>query len=170
MIDNPDLDLLSNLLENHPEASEPLGLFLTPELKPSGYDTTPTCCRTLAWTGGDGVHFSLAELGEVGTPVVMTVPMNFDAPNLLIGNDLRDFLALGLRTGYFGLEELVYDPEVAISRLSSGFDIQGPALAALEDIQEAFGLVPWTNVRSRLDVLQARYGKALNKYLPAVPT
>jgi hypothetical protein len=161
MIDSLDLDLLSDALERHSGASESLGLFLTPELKPSGYNATPACCKTFAWTGGDGVHFSFAELGETGTPIVMTVPMNFDAPNVVVGNELRDFLALGLRTGYFVLEKLVYDHDAALTLLNEGFDLEGPARAALASIRESFGLVPWTNVRARPDALEVKYAEAL---------
>ena len=161
MTNNPDLGLLSDVLKRHPEASEPLGLFLTPELKPSGYDATPSCCRTFARTGGDGVHFSLAELDEIGTPGIMTVPMNFDAPNMVVGHDLRDFLALGLRTGYFVLEKLVYNQKSALSDLTGGFDIEEPARAALEEIRETFFLVPWPNVRARLDALRVEHAWAL---------
>ncbi len=161
MTTNPDLGLLSDVLKRHPEASEPLGLFLTTEIKPSGYDATPACCRTFAWTGGDGVHFSLAELGEIGTPVIMTVPMNFDAPNMVVGKDLHDFLALGLRTGYCMLEQLVYDQNTALFGITNGRDIERPARAALEEIRETFSLVPWSNLRTRLDALQVEHAKAL---------
>ena len=160
MKEYPDLALLSDILDSHPDAPEDLGLLLTPALKPSGYDATPACCSTFAWTGGDGVHFSIAELGALKTPIVMTVPMNFDAPNLVIGKDLRDFLALGLRTGYFTLEQLVYNREAAIADLAE-FELGGPARACLEEIRRAFGLVPWSNVRARLDSLQIEYNKAL---------
>jgi hypothetical protein len=158
---NSDLNLLSDVLERHDEASELLGLFLTPALKPSGYDATPACCRTFAWTGGDGVHFSFADLGEMGTPVVMTVPMNFDAPNMVIGSELRDFLALGLRTGYFMLEQLVYNSEAALAQLTGGINQASAVRAALEDIRETFALVPWTDVQTRLDTLQVKYARAL---------
>lgn len=161
MIDNTDLALLSDVLARHPEASESLGLFLTADLKPSGYHATPASCRTFAWTGGDGVHFSLAQLSGAQTPVVMTVPMNFDAPNIVVGGDLCEFLSLGLRTGYFALEQLVYKREVTLSRLTSGIDIDRVGLAALEDIQKSFSLVPWADVRARLEALQVRHAKAI---------
>ncbi len=160
MEENTDLALLSEILDSHPEASDGLGLFLTPALEPSGYDATPACCRPFAWTGGDGVHFSLADLSGSIAPVVMTVPMNFDAPNLVIGRDFRDFLALGLYSGYFGLEQLVYNRKAAIAGLAE-FEHAGPDRECLEDIRKAFGVVPWSDVRARLDSLQTEYNDAL---------
>lgn len=160
MKDNPDLETLSHLLSRHPEAPESLGLFLSPSLKTSGYEATPTCCSPFAWTGGDGVHFSLADIGETAFPVVMTVPMNFDAPNMVLGKDLREFLALGLHTGYFTLEGLMYDRDAEIARITDTA-LRGSAGEALKDIGKTFGLVPWSNARNRLDELQAEFAKAL---------
>lgn len=39
----------------------------------------------------------------------MTVPVQLDAPNHVVGVSLREFLALGCRTGYLHLEQLA-DP------------------------------------------------------------
>lgn len=156
MKENTDLALLSEILDRYPVASDGLGLFLTPALEPSGYDATPACCRPFAWTGGDGVHFSLADLNGSKAPIVMTVPMNFDAPNLVVGSDLRDFLALGLYSGYFGLEQLVYNRKAAIAGLAK-FELDGSDRVCLDDIRKAFGLVPWSDVRARLDNLKTEY-------------
>lgn len=97
----------------------------------------------------------------VRNAVEMTVPMSFGEPNVVVGNELRDFLALGLRTGYFVLEKLVYDHDAALTLLNEGFDLEGPARAALASIRESFGLVPWTNVRARPDALEVKYAEAL---------
>ena len=160
MKDNAELSLLSEILNCYPDGPELLGLLLTPELKPSGYATTPACCRVFAHTGGDGVHFSLADLGELGTPVVMTVPMNFDFENLVVGSDLCDFLALGLRTGYFSLEQLVYDRDTALKDIAE-CELDGQTREVLDEIQERFDLVPWSNIRTRLELLQIEYANAL---------
>jgi len=59
--------------------------------------------------GGDRVHFCLLEVAGQLTeesPVVMIVPCNPDEPRLVVGDTLRDFLALGCTTGYFFLEHL----------------------------------------------------------------
>ncbi|MBD3663362.1 hypothetical protein [Sulfitobacter aestuariivivens] len=166
MMTDPDLHVLSEIFDRHPYADEFLGLFLTLDGNPSGYDATPRCCRTFGSTGGNGVHFSLADLGDVGTPVVMTVPMHFDAPNLLIGNDFRDFLSIGLRAGYFGLEQLVYDRPTAIAQLEGGVQLEKPAEAALRDMKDAFDLTPSDNIQAHLEALKRRYGAALTAHLP----
>lgn len=65
---------------------EPIGLILQPPGSPLpiGYDATPRDAITFASTGGDGVHFS-ASLGVSGPHIVMTVPMQFDRPNVVVG-------------------------------------------------------------------------------------
>ncbi len=156
-----DLDKLRSVMARHPEAAEPLGLFLAPTFKPSGYASTPECCRTFGWTGGDGVHFSIAEIEVTDSPIVITVPMNFDAPNMVVGNSLREFLALGMTVGYFSLEKLVYEFEAGLTRIAEGFEFQGPARSAIEDIRETFALELWNDARNRLAFLNAKYAKAL---------
>jgi hypothetical protein len=81
------------------EAAESVGLLLEPVPERWSYDTTPRNSLTFASTGGDSVHYSvLTDAGRPG-PVVMTVPMNPDRPNVVVGADLRDFLALGCHSG-----------------------------------------------------------------------
>ena len=159
-MNDQDLAQLATILRRHADAAHDIGLILAADLKASGYDATPECCATFAWTGGDGVHFSLADLGEKGTPVVMTVPMEFDTPNLVVGQDLRDFLSLGLWTGYFTLEQLVYDRADALANRDA-CDLGGPAHAALLDLCTSFDLTPWTDISGRLDWLQIEFSEAL---------
>ena len=139
------------------------------------YDATPANSTTFASTGGDGVHFGLLHATTTvagAAPVVMTVPMQFDAPNHVLGASLREFLALGCRTGYYHLERLAYDWErqEEINHLQrgqwagAGWDGQPeePAVVALlAAVTQEFSLAPWPNVARRLAELQARY-------LPAV--
>jgi hypothetical protein len=40
-----------------------------------------------------------------------------DTPNVIVGENLRDFLALGSRFGYFALEGLVHEPDETIAAL-----------------------------------------------------
>ncbi|MDR2985442.1 MAG: hypothetical protein LBV34_11440 [Nocardiopsaceae bacterium] len=90
----------------------PIGLRLGDPVRAHAWDysATPVNVTTFASTGGDGVHFSVINAsGQSGpTPIVMTVPMAFNDPNHIVGADLRDFLALGCRTGYSCLEDLAY--------------------------------------------------------------
>jgi hypothetical protein len=152
----------------------PLGLRLHgPDGDRWDYDATPVNSTTFASTGGDGVHLGLlhdATAASSTAPVVMTVPMQFDAPNRVVGASLREFLALGCRTGYFHLEQLAYprDRQDALSRLGTGhwdagwegWDGLEPAIAPvglLAALTQEFDLAPWANAEQRLAELQARY-------------
>ena len=89
---------------------DPVGLVLLAPPRNEGYWCTPTNSLTFAITGGDGVHYGLMAINGEFTdlsPVVMTVPM-CDTPNKIVGANLKEFLALGCRYGYFALEQLVY--------------------------------------------------------------
>src|SRR5262245_47987988 len=98
---------------------DPIGLILQIPPKRDEDWCTPLNALTFARTGGDGTHYSLISIPN--TPraelaVVMTVPMS-DAPNVVVGETLRDFSALGCRFGYFGLEGLVHQPDKTIGEL-----------------------------------------------------
>ena len=123
------------------------GLRVDELLAPSGYDASPFGYVTFASTGGDGVHFNVP-LGDVG-PIVMTVPMAFDGPNIIVGANIEEFLALGCVYGYFGLEQLAYNMEGAIRAIQTAEDQS----AALSKLSHQFGLEPWPAVGKRLDQL-----------------
>lgn len=157
-MDEPtDLVLLKSLLA---EVEEDVGLLFGPTLGPSGYDQTRENCWTFAWTGGDGVHFSLLDTGAgVGnnSPVVMTVPMA-DEPNRIVGRSLRHFLGLGLHSGFFILEQLQYDFDDTVERLERHEweqDLSEEARAALDAVAEALQVSAWTGYRSELQMLAA---------------
>src|SRR5688500_10275155 len=85
---------------------DPIGLILRVPPAYGGYRCTPTNSLSFATTGGDGTHFSflrLAERCDDECPIVMTVPMS-SSPNVIVGVNLREFLALGCRRGYFALD------------------------------------------------------------------
>lgn len=122
------------------------GLFLHRPPKSGGYDSSPRDYLAFASTGGDGVHFSFP-LGSVGAgPIIMTVPMAFEQPNVVVGEDLEEFLCLGSKFGYFSLEQLAYDFAGTSEAIQSA-DSQSPALASLS---RRFELAPWPDVRTRL--------------------
>ncbi len=158
-----DLDLLRDTMARAETAApghvDTLGLILADETRPSGYEDTPEGALTFAWTGGDGVHFSL--LGEDG-PVVMTVPMNWDRANVVVGANLREFLALGLGSGYFILEQLSYSPEETLAELADGTytpDLSDADRMALGMLREAFALREWPDIPGRFAELQKLYGQ-----------
>ena len=105
---------------------------------------------------------------------MMVVPCNSDAPRLVVGDTLRDFLSLGCTIGYFFLEQLVYDFDRTIEYLfdydaftrNNYFGEEPPDddledLAArrafLASLSTEFGLSPWPDARARFDALQKKW-------------
>ena len=143
-----------------------IGLLLAWPLIPSAYDwCAPTNVLRFAETGGDGVHCSLLLLDGVlseDSPVVMTVPMAMeDSTNFIVGENLRDFLALGSRRGYFFLEQLAYKPEWLLNELADadfGEEVAEEARASLTAVGNAFDLHPWGGrVADRLEWLKREF-------------
>jgi hypothetical protein len=85
----------------------------------------------------------------------MTVPMQFDHPNHVVGTTLHQFLCLGCRTGYFSLEQLAYDPLGTVERLTVGEPDPAVDQHQLDFLVERLELQPWTNIGSRLAELAA---------------
>lgn len=148
------------------DAFAPVGLILLAPPRNYSYWCTPLNSLTFATTGGDGVHYGLLSTdGEFtdSSPVVMTVPM-CDTPNTIVAADLREFLALGCRFGYFGLEQLVYDRHATLQELElARFDpdaSQGERML-LERIASTFKLEPWVAPARRLDELHAMFASAV---------
>jgi hypothetical protein len=127
------------------------GLHVHEELRPGGYDSSPPGYLSFASTGGDGTHFNIPAAGVAG-PVVMTVPMAFEEPNMIVGETLTEFLSLGCVYGYFALEQLAYNLPRTASEIEAATE-QSPALRKLS---EHFGLQPWKDVRARLNELRAQ--------------
>ena len=136
---------------------------------------TPLNCFSFADTGGDGVHFGFLVRGGTvreDAPVVMTVPGA--AANVVVGEDLFEFLCLGARRGYVGLEELAYQPEVAREAYTNpDWQPSGPRSIYVPNEQcqqvlslmtSEFGLQPWPSP-DRFAVLHERYAGSLE--LPA---
>lgn len=153
---------------------EDLGLFVHDpggKIGDGGYSTSPLGSACFGSTGGDGVHFSLLPPDASGvTPVVMTSPMAFDHPNIVVGGDLREFLALGCTAGYWPLEQLAYDihgnsdwgRNAVIRRLQSeepkGTEQDVKLLRALT---AEFDLRPWPDAASQLAELDRRYSERI---------
>jgi hypothetical protein len=89
----------------------------------SRYFPTPNNTTILARTGGDGVHFSVLEISGKINPVVMTVPMNFGNSakdyNIILGENLNEFMGLGYHNGWFYLEQICYKYDWAIKFYSN---------------------------------------------------
>jgi hypothetical protein len=151
---------------------EPVGLILAAPPKNGGYWCTPRNSVAFAWTGGDGVHYSLVNVPDMPidtAPIVMTVPMS-DYPNIIVGANLREFLGLGCRFGYFALEQLAYDFDSTVDLLLAGdFDPEATAAdrSLLMRLSDAFGLKPWDDPGERLETLADQYERLLD--VPSSP-
>jgi hypothetical protein len=142
-----------------------VGLFLQdPGAEPrhGGYDLSPADSVLIASTASEGVHFSaLLPDGDGASPIVMTVPTVFDGPNVVVGAELREFLALGCTSGYAVLEQLAHDYPGDWGRTAMIRRAQaaGPGADAglLGAIVREFDLRPWPDVAGRLAELDRRY-------------
>jgi len=143
-------------------AFDPIGLILFAPPRHGGYSCTPANGVTFATTGGDGVHYSWLVDPEIGldfAPVVMTVPM-CDTPNLVVGANVREFLCLGCRFGFFALEQLIYQRQNTLDELASKSvprDATAEERQLLRRITDAFNLQPWEAPKERLAALQERF-------------
>jgi hypothetical protein len=118
---------------------------------------------TFAHTGGDGVHYGLLATSEgfvEDSPIVMSVPMNGDEPNAIVGANLLEFLALGCRAGYDILEQLAYQRAEALQLLSATADaefLSPDQVGVLSKLRSTFELKPWRDLGVKLDALSSQF-------------
>jgi hypothetical protein len=147
-------------------ALDPVGLLLVRPLERWDYDCTPANSLTFAHTGGDGVHFGLLQVGGVAPasfPIVMTVPGVFDDCNRIVAGDFDEFLSVGAINGWFSLEQLVYDLDVALAYLATPDPEVWPdrnRIVAL--VRKRLGVTPAPLTGARFQVLQDAYGSAIS--------
>ena len=118
---------------------------------------------TFAATGGNGVHFGIVTAHnhpKGQNPVVMMVPMMQE--NVILAENLDEFLGVGFHNGWFALEQLVYDFDATIEYYSTpADDLSKEETTLLELIREELkiGFAPLT--KSRLKELKKKYFKTL---------
>lgn len=140
----------------------PVGLRLEVPAKPWEYYCTPTNVKTFASTGCDGVHYSFLELSSSSeSPVVMTVPANYGNPNpnVIISENLYEFLCLGSKSSYIVLEELSYENGELNPLKSLGYAefLSNEQIHLLNVLNNEFSLHPWSNLEERIGYLQSKY-------------
>jgi hypothetical protein len=140
----------------------PVGLRLEIPVKPWEYHCTPTNVRTFASTGCDGVHYSFLELSSSPElPVVMTVPANYENPNpnVIISENLYEFLCLGSKASYIGLEELSYENgELSLLKSVDYAEfLSNEQIDLLNILSGEFSLHPWSVLEERISCLQSKY-------------
>ena len=143
-----------------------VGLVLHPSVERAPYRSTPRNSLTFASTGGDGVHFGFLLVEDVhieDSPIVMTVPVSFKRPNVVVGRDLVDFLALGCRRGFSELEGLAYGwRSEAIARYESVEPARAHHAVPLDALSKEFALQPWKHVEATLARLELAFAARLD--------
>jgi hypothetical protein len=139
-----------------------VGLRLEIPTKPWEYYCTPTNVKTFASTGSDGVHYSFLELGSLlESPVVMTVPANYENPNLnvIVGENLYEFLCLGSKASYIVLEWLSDDNGQLDYLKSADYAdfLSDEQIYLLDVLSGEFSLHPWSALEERISYLQSKY-------------
>ena len=89
----------------------------------------------------------------------MTLP-SADTSNIVVGENFKDFLSLGLRIGFFELEQIEYQPEEYLEILDSqnySENLGVEEIALLKSIEKEFDLKPWVNHEKKLSELQDKY-------------
>jgi hypothetical protein len=139
-----------------------VGLELMPLCR-RHYFCTPLNAETFAAVFfGEGTHFSLLECRDDlhdNVPVVMTVPSAMPL-NYVIGENLRDFLALGVDCGYSVLEQIAFVGPRSIDFRDSA-DQSESQRTTLRRIKDAFRLQPWENPVERLQALKETYAPTI---------
>ena len=155
-----------------------MGLILLSPPEQPWPGETPLNSFVFAHTGGDSVHFCLLDVSGSGiteqSPVIMVVPCGYDRTRFVVGDSVRDFLALGCTIGFFFLEQLAYNFEETLTYIFDYdtfvkhcyFGQLPPAddlsrLAAqrqlLHELSAAFRLEPWPDPKTKFEQLQQRW-------------
>ncbi|MCR2806009.1 copper amine oxidase N-terminal domain-containing protein [Paenibacillus soyae] len=100
---SPTLDALVELSEELTREGYDIwdGIGFYPTYDLSGYFNTPLDVITFGWTGGDGEHYGfLTDFGMAASleeaPIVMVSPMSFDQPAIVVADNIREFLRIGM--------------------------------------------------------------------------
>jgi hypothetical protein len=122
----------------------------------------------------DGEHFSfLSKEGKLlsPSPIVMTVPTAPEGfANIIVGENLVDFLSLGYRVHFAALPALAYqnsDRSKLITDLVNGipcWEGEDPSdeytvtqIHLSKTLEKEIELKPWDNVEDRLAYLESQY-------------
>ena len=147
-------DRWDGLLDDQELLNHELGAFLhDPAAGPVDfdYDATPEDSYAFASTGVDGEHYSVLLGEDRNGLIVVTAPMAFDRPNVVVGESLVEALALvSGGCGFSGPPNLAYQSwDEAIATIERPTDN-----ALWQEISRELALVPWSEPAARLARLQ----------------
>lgn len=151
-----------------------LGLYLAEKIERSGYSETPLNALTFGSTGIDGIHFNILLMdGQLlnPSPIIMTVPMaSKEKCNLIVGEDLIDFLSLGYKAHFAAISALAYPGRskkefiTEIVQQIPMWEGENPNDNSVIEqkylsraLETEFGLRWWENVETKLDSLASQY-------------
>lgn len=124
-------------------------------------DDTPAGAEVLFRSGVDGVHWSTMPAADgSGSLLVMTVPGALQ-PNLILGESLEEFLALGCQLGFWNLGALGHDVMPAPICAEDA-----TAQRILTEMARGLSLEPWPDVPARLAQLTEMHGRPRPRYVP----
>ncbi|CAN5506063.1 hypothetical protein BH09VER1_BH09VER1_55830 [soil metagenome] len=149
-----------------------LGLYLYIPPKNHRRCIAPSNITEFARSGGDSVEFSFIGSVSESSPILMNVPCS-DERNVIVGENLLDFLSLGCLDGFFGLEQLVYQYDQYTRALDNQAESNvmpqlshEPALdkkqkTVLSALRSEFQLNPWTDHHAHLQELKRKHFEKL---------
>jgi hypothetical protein len=149
-------------------------MFSKPDqLKREGYYRTPTNTVAFCNTGGDGTHFSFLVRDarvDADSPIVLTAPANSLNENHILADNFRTFLCMGLRRGYFAMQQFAFDPKEALrvygtpdwhptekQHISVGYMPGERQQKVIAFVAEQLKLEPFAYTEPEFQVLQDRF-------------
>lgn len=133
------------------------------------YFCSPVNALSFAGNGAEAIFSFLILSDQVfdESPIVLTCVGSGVQSNFIVGKSLHDFLCLGYHRGFFALEQMGYDSERTLTRLTSGrwkpesdadwwngFGVNDEQRPVLDYFRRAMKLRPWKNAAQKFAKLQ----------------
>jgi hypothetical protein len=138
---------------------DPVGLIFPEVIRKGNYYCDPENSVEFASTGGDGLHycFLVADgIVRADSPVLLCRPDGSEPPNVVVGENLHEFLCLGMNCAYFDLLRVLEYPDERVGDWF-GDDVWEEQRELLIRMRREFNLEPWPARKSRLAELQEKY-------------
>lgn len=135
---------------------------LEPVISDLSFESTPKNSIQFASTGGDAVFSVVTDHKNLTNelPVVMTVSIMDQ--NVVVSENLEEFLGIGYYHGWSALEQLVYDFDKTLEHYSvADSTISKEEKNFLDLIRNEFKIKPAPLTKDRLNQLSMKYYKSL---------
>jgi len=137
---------------------DPVGLNFS-AIRKSAYWCDPENSAEFITTGGDGHHYCFLVTDDAvreDSPILLCRPDYFGEPNVVVGENLHDFLCFGMHCGYFSILNVLAYPDDKAGEWF-GDELSDAQRQLLKLLRDEFDLKPWTNRRQRFKELQERF-------------